>query len=638
MSSFKRLFQPGTIGKLTTANRIAMAPMVTHFAEGGMVSNRMIGYYAERAKGGAGLVILEASYPRKVGHPGRVHIWGDQFIPGLKRLTAEIHRFGGKVAIEINPSRGRVDEADPISASPVPHPVTGRVPRALTVEEIRALEEDFGRSVARAREAGFDAVMIHAGTGYLISEFLSPRINLRKDAYGGDVRGRARIGVEMVQEAKKQGGKEYPIIMRVAASERVEGGVALEDVQEACRLAEEAGVDAIDVVSGVAETPEWVVPSLYFPPGCNVSLAEAIKKKISIPVMVAGRINDPAQAEEILEGEKADFIVMGRALVADPYFSAKAKEGKTNEIRKCIGCLRCIESFSAHLPLLCALNPRVGKERDPEPKRARAKKVVIIGGGPAGLQAAVTAAGNGHRVILIEKEGDLGGQVKLASLPPGKGEINNVLAYFSGQLALRKNEIQVIREEATPSRVKGLKPDAVIAAVGSAPLVPKIPGIEEGLKNKKVITGRELLSGKEKVGKRTVVIGGGMIGCELALFLAEKGHGVALIEILPELAMDAFSHIRKVLVEQMKRKGVRVYTGVKKERIGKEGMEIVDSGGEKLLLEADTIVLSAGAVPDSTLSRSFQGTAPEFYEAGDCREARRILEAIHGGDEAARKL
>lgn len=638
MSAFKKLFQPGKIGKLTLANRIAMAPMVTHFAEAGGAGDRMIGYYAERAKGGAGMVILEASYPRRVGHPGRVHIWGDEFIPGLKRLTTEVHRAGGKIAIEINPSRGRVDEADPISASPVPHPVTGKVPRALTVEEIRNLEEEFGRSVARAREAGFDAVMIHAGTGYLLSEFLSPRINLRQDAYGGDVRGRARLSVEMVKEAKKQGGKDYPLIIRVAASERVEGGVSLEDVEEACRLVEKAGVDAIDVVSGVAETPEWVVPSLYFPPGCNVPLAEAIKKRVSIPVMVAGRINDPFQAEEILEKGKADYVVMGRALLADPYFPAKAGEGKANEIRKCIGCLRCIESFSANLPLVCAVNPRVGKEREPGPRRGRAKRVVVVGGGPAGLQAALTAAENGHSVVLLEREKELGGQLHLASIPPGKGEIRNLMTYFSGQLPLHRGKIQVRREEANPSTVRELKPDAVISAVGSVPFIPEIPGIREGIKNKKVVTGREVLSGKKPAGKRTVVIGGGMIGCEIACHLAEKGHEVSLIEILPELAMDAFSHIRKVLVGQISRKGIRVYTGVKEERIKEEGVEIVDSGGKTLFLEADTMILSAGSAPDSALSRSFQGTAPEFYEVGDCREARRILEAVHGGDEAARKL
>jgi 2,4-dienoyl-CoA reductase-like NADH-dependent reductase (Old Yellow Enzyme family)/thioredoxin reductase len=637
METFARLFQPGKIGTLAVPNRIVMAPMVTHFAEAGATSDRMIGYYAERAKGGAGLLVLEAAYPRRVGHPGRVYIWGDAFIPGLKRLTDEVHRCGGKMAIEINPSRGRADEADPISASPVPHPVTGRIPRALTVEEIRGLEEDFGQSVARAREAGFDAVMIHGGTGYLISEFLSPRINLRKDAYGGDIRGRARLAVEMVLEAKKKGGKDYPIIMRLAASERVEGGVPLEDIQETCRFIEEAGVDAIDVVSGVAESNEWVVPSLYFPLACNLPLAEEIKKRVSIPVMVAGRINDPALAEEILEKKKADFLVMGRALLADPYFPAKAREGKPEEIRKCIACLRCIESFSAGIPLVCAVNPLVGRERDPEPGVEKKKKVVVVGGGPAGLQAALTAAERGHEVILLEKEKELGGQLNLASLPSEKAELGNVRSYFLNQLG-KKKRVKIVHQEGNLPAIAGLSPDVVISAVGSRPLIPDIPGIEEGIRAKRVVSGREVLSGKVKPGKRAVIIGGGMIGCETARYLKEKGHEVVVVEILPELAMDAYTLIRKVLLERMAKEKIPAHTSVKEEKITGEGVEIVDSCENRFLLGADLVILSAGSVPDSAVSRSLEGTAAEFYEAGDCREAKRILEAIHGGYAAARNL
>jgi NADPH-dependent 2,4-dienoyl-CoA reductase/sulfur reductase-like enzyme len=506
------------------------------------------------------------------------------------------------------------------------------------VEEIRTLEEDFGRSVARAREAGFDAVMVHGGTGYLISEFLSPRTNLRKDFYGGGIRGRARLAVEMVQEAKKQGGKDYPVIFRLAASERIEGGISPEDIWEACGLIEGGGADAIDVVSGVAETPEWVVPSLYFPLACNVPLAEEIKKRISIPVMVAGRINDPSLAEEILEKGKADFLVMGRALLADPYFPAKAREGKVNEIRRCIACLRCIESFSANLPLVCAVNPTVGRERDSEPTVGKKKKVVVVGGGPAGLQAALTAAERGHEVILLEKEKEVGGQLNLASLPPEKGELSNVRSYFLSQLEKKKDKAKILHQEGTLSAIAGLSPDVIISAVGSVPLIPNIPGVQEGIRRKRVVTGREVLSGKAKLGKKAVIIGGGMIGCELARYLAQKGQEVALVEILPELAMDAYPVIRKVLLDRVGREGISTYTSVKEEKITEEGVEIVDSCGNQFLLGADLIILSTGSVPNSAVSRSLEGTAAEFYEAGDCREASKILEAIHGGYAAARNL
>jgi 2,4-dienoyl-CoA reductase-like NADH-dependent reductase (Old Yellow Enzyme family)/thioredoxin reductase len=636
--AFTKLFQPGKIGTLSVPNRIVMAPMVSHFAEAGMVTDRMIGYYAERTIGGTGLLVLEATYPRTIGHPGRVCIWGDQFIPGLKRMTDEIHRLGGKFAIEINPSRGRVDEADPISASNVPHPLTGKVPRALTVEEIRALEEEFGKAVTRAREAGFDALMIHGGTGYIITEFISPRTNLRKDAYGGSIQNRARLAVEMVREAKRRGGKDFPVILRLTASERIEGGTSLEDVLEVCKLVQEAGADAIDVVSGVAETMEWVSPSLYLPPACNAPLAEAIKKTISIPVMVAGRIHDPALAEEILRKNQADFLVMGRTLLADPYFPVKAREGREKEIRKCIACLRCLESFGAHIPLVCAVNPTVGRERDPEPKVGKKKKVVVVGGGPAGLQAALTAAERGHEVVLLEKEKEVGGQLNLASLPPEKGELNTIRDYFLNQLEKKKDQARILHQEGTLSVIAGLSPDVIISAVGSVPLIPNIPGVQEGIRKKKVVTSRDVLSGKAKLGKRVVIIGGGMIGCELARYLVQKGQEVALVEILPELAMDCFYMIRKLLLERVKKEGISVYTSVKEEKITEEGVEIVDSCGKHYLLGADLVVLSTGAVPDSAASRSLEGTAAEFYEAGDCREATKILEAIHGGYAAARNL
>jgi len=364
MAHFERLFEPGRIGTLDLANRIIVAPMVTHYSKDGYVTDKMIRYYAERARGGAGLVVLEAAYPRKGVNPGRIHIWDDSFVPGLKRLTDSLHQWGGKVAIQINPSRGRSDAADPVSASTVPHPRTGKVPRALTPAEIRGLVEDFGRGVLRAREAGFDAVMIHGASGYLISEFLSPRANRRNDAYGGDIAGRSRFLVEIALEAKRQGGKDLALILRLAASERVEGGLSLEDAVETCRLARQAGVDAVDVVSGVADSMEWVVPAHNFPPACNAALAAEIKQRAGLPISVAGKIVDPAVAEEVLRSGHTDFISLGRALLADPYFPAKVKAGKVSDITTCTCCMSCMESFYAAEPLICAVNPALGEESD----------------------------------------------------------------------------------------------------------------------------------------------------------------------------------------------------------------------------------------------------------------------------------
>lgn len=636
MGFFEKLFQPGKIGFLNIANRIIMAPMVTHYAKEGAATERMISYYAERAIGGTGLIILEAAYPRTGGQPGRVHIWNDTFIPGLRQLTDEVHRLGGKIAIEINPSRGRADEKDPISASKIPHPLTGIIPRVPDLAEIRKLEKDFGKSVVRAKEAGFDAVMIHGGSGYLISEFLSPRTNQRRDGYGGDVRGRARLAMEIVQESKKKAGKDYPILLRLTASERMEGGISLENVLETCRLVCEAGVDAIDVVSGVAETMEWVVPSMYFPLAYNVPFAEEIKKIVNVPVLVSGRINDPFLAEEVLEKRKADFIVMGRALLADPQFPLKAKEGRVAEIRKCLGCLRCVESFSARSPLICTVNPVLGKEREFEPGKCKMrKKVLVIGGGPGGLQAAVTAAESGHEVVLMEKEKKLGGQVNLAAAPPDKGELINIIKYLMTQLENMKENVRVIYgQKGTRASIENINPDVIIAATGSVPLIPNIPGIEA----KRVVTSRDVLSERVNLGKKAIILGGGTMGCETAEYLAEKGQEVVILEILPDLATDAIPWMRKIIIERLRQKGIRAFTGVREERITKDGVEIVDRAEHRVFINADDIIIAAGSTPDPDLPRSLKDMAKEFYEIGDCKEARRILEAIYEGYGVAMNL
>jgi 2,4-dienoyl-CoA reductase-like NADH-dependent reductase (Old Yellow Enzyme family) len=331
MAEFRKLFQPGRIGSLEVKNRIIFPPMITLYVtpEGG-VTERLIDHYVERARGGAGLVVIESSYPRPSGYPGRIYLNNDKLIPDLRRLVEAVHREGAKVICEINPHRGRADEYDPASASVVPHPFTGVIPRQLTVTDIKKLEEAFGEGVRRAKEAGYDGIMIHGGTGYLISEFLSPRTNKRTDEYGGDIRGRARFALELVKVTREVAGSDYPVIFRLTADERVEGGFGVKDAVSFCKMLQEERVDAVDITAGCQEMPEWVVPPMYWTPGCNADLARVIKRELSIPVSVAGKINDPYVAEEILRKGKADFLDMGRTLIADPYLPRKAMEDRVN--------------------------------------------------------------------------------------------------------------------------------------------------------------------------------------------------------------------------------------------------------------------------------------------------------------------
>jgi 2,4-dienoyl-CoA reductase-like NADH-dependent reductase (Old Yellow Enzyme family)/thioredoxin reductase len=641
MQEFTKLFEPGRIGSLEVKNRIIFPPMITLYkTEEGGVSDRLIDHYAERAKGGAGLVVTEASYPRAGGYPGRIYLNDDKFIPGLRRLTEAVHREGAKIVCEINPHRGRADEHDPASASPVPHPFTGVVPRQLGISDIKNFVESFGEGVRRAKEAGYDGVMIHGASGYLVSEFLSPLINKRTDEYGGDIKGRGKFALELVEVTRKIAGLHYPVIFRVMADEKVPGGFGVKDAIALCKMLQEAGVDAIDVTSGSQDTPDWAQPTTYWPPGCNGDLAGAIKRELRIPVSVVGKINDPYVAEEILKKGQADFVDMGRTLVADPYLPRKAMEGRVSDIRKCIACQKCSETtILQHVPLVCAINPSAGREREFETKLRPAKKkkkVLVIGGGPGGMEAAMIAAQKGHSVTLWEANAKLGGQLNLASIPPGKADLDSLVQYLKAQLAKLKVKVE-LGKKATVATIGAFHPEAVVVAVGSAPFIPDIPGV--GGKN--VFSSRDVLSKGRVPGEKVVVIGEGFIACEMADFLAEKGKKVvlALTEAAPMTLEVIDRSIQKVLLDRLGAEKVNIVVGIKQLReIIPQGIKVIDKGGNEILLEADSIVFAAGSRSDKTLAQSLKGKVSELYEVGDCVEARRIGEAIHEGAEAALQI
>lgn len=653
---FRKLFEPGKIGPMELKNRIVMAPMITLYVNAdGSVSDRMLDYYHERSRGGCAMVTVEASYPRSGGYPGRIFIGRDECLKGLERLVRVIHEGGAKACIEVNTHRGMDDEVDPASASEMTHPMKGTKVRALNIADLKKLQAEFGDAVKRVKRAGFDCLMIHGG--YIISEFQSPLLNKRTDQYGGDVINRARLGLEFMAVAREGMGSDYPIIFRFPCQrkdisdrsriifklpydEAIEEGFGVEETVAVSKLLEKGGVDAIGVTSAAAGNFRDIygAPNMLMPRGLNASTSKAVKSQVTVPVLVNGSINTPSLAEAIVLGGKADFIELGRPLVADPDFPNKAKAGNIVDIRKCILCSRCVESiFRAPVgPMACSVNPAVGKEREFELRLKpsdQKKRVLVVGGGPAGMEACLTAAARGHEVTLWEKEDKLGGQLNLAVIPPGKDELNDLIEYL--RLQLKKSKVNVaLNTIATREAVKEFAPDVLIVAVGSRPSLPNIKGMEK----RKVLKFEDVLLGKAEAGQRAIVVGGGFVGCETAEFLSEQGKQVMIVEILPQLASELFAPYAYQTVQRLKERKVELHTSVQSEEITGQGMTIIDQNGKKIHISADSIVMAAGSTPDKDLARSLKGSVPFVYEAGDCCQPARIYEAISQGAEAGLKI
>jgi 2,4-dienoyl-CoA reductase-like NADH-dependent reductase (Old Yellow Enzyme family)/thioredoxin reductase len=653
---FEHLFTPIHIGTMEVKNRIGLPPMTVGYGTpDATLTDRHRAYYEARAKGGAGLIVTEAAAinaNRKYGlFP--LGLYEDAQIPSWAKLADAVHPFGTRVGVQLmDPGPESIQMLTGIQ--PVgPSAVVGRshfrsIPRELTTGEVEAVVEDFAQAVRRARDAGLDCVQIHAAHGYaMVGSFLSPFFNKRTDRYGGSLERRLQLLFEIIEAVRAQVGPDFPIMLRMSGDERRTGGRTLQETQFIARALVQAGVDGLEISGGAIPTVFYaVVPPQGTELAPNANYAKAIKEVVDVPILCVGRINTPRLAEFVIATGRADLVSMGRALNADPEMPNKAAEGRLDEIRPCVGCNEgCISAVMKGQPAGCILNTSAGKEsEDLLAPAEQPKRVLVAGGGPAGLEVARIAALRGHDVTLCDRQEKLGGQVNLASVAPFKQEISQVVGYLSREVAKVGVKIE-LGKEVTPSLIDELKPDTVVVATGASPRRPaSIPGID----GENVVSAWDVLAGRSQaaIASNVLIVGGGLVACELADFLADTHDNtgamptiVTMLEMQPLMAMQSVYEVRHLLMKRLHEKGVRMINGATVTEILEDGaVYTTHDGKEETVRGAEYVILAMGSQPLDELSGKLEGRVPEVHVIGDAKEVARILEATSAAAELARQI
>jgi 2-enoate reductase len=648
------LFEKGKIGNVEIKNRIVMAPMgITGLIEyKGIFSDRAIDYYERRAIGGTGLIITGVCLVNSKIEPWE--ITGDTplvtfdawwKVRNFIQLTERVHDYGAKIFAQLTAGFGRVfinrlaDKAVEAGVQPVapsPTPLFWRpkiMAREMTTGEIDELVESFGKAALIAKASQFDGVELHGHEGYLMDQFKTVLWNRRTDKYGGDLTGRMNFVLSIIKVIQEKVGSDFPIIYRYGLEHKIEGGRTAEEGIEIAKILEKSGVAALHVDAGCYDNWYWPHPPVYQPPGCMVDMAEKVRPHVKIPVITVGRLGYPDLANQIIQDGKADFIALGRPLLADPDFVAKARRGQADEIRPCIGCHECFARLERQQSLSCTVNPQCGDEKrlDIVPT-SKPKKVMVIGGGIAGMEAARVCALRGHRVTLYERTNRLGGILNVASQPDFKQDIRRLLNFQIKQLN-KLNDLEIkMNTELTEEMIQAEKPDVIFIATGSVPL--KETEIE-GLGSTPFVTPEDVFEGKIQTGSKAFIIGGGSVGCETALYLAKKKWSVVVAEMLPMVASDLFEANREMLLELLKENGVEILTQRKVKRVT-PGKIFVSAPDREQEFTTDLLVLSVGRQPVNNLAKSAEGMVQEVYVIGDCLSARKIKDAIWEAFKKAR--
>ena len=635
------LFSSFSIKDIQLKNRIVMPALASFLTEeDGTITDAVIEHYRRRAAGGAAMIIMEAHAvsPDGVVSAHQPRIYDDRFIEGLSKVAAVMKSEGSVPAIQIHhggrQTSIKVIKRKPLAPSPIPCPAIRGDVEPLTIDGIHEIIQKFGDAAERAKQAGFELIEIHGAHGYLINQFLSKVSNIREDEYGGDTVGRSRFAIEIIEEIHRRIGPEFPLSFKISAEEFVPDGLTVPESIEILKLLVKAGVNVVQVSAGNDMTPEWICQPMFMKKACLAESAAQVKKALNIPVMAVGRINDPMVANEVLSQGQADLVCIGRGLLADPEMPNKAREGHLDEIRICIACNTCMQSIFRKGRIECLVNPMLGREKEmafvPTPKP---KKIMVVGGGPGGLNVAWVAAKRGHEVHVFEKRGSLGGQLLPGSIPGHKKELRRLIKFQKKQIENFGVACHLNHEVKTKD-IQAFDPDVVVLATGSLPAIPLVDGIDSSI----VMTYEDVLNEAPPAFKQAVIIGGGATGLEIALHLAENGCRVSVVEMLAKIGKGLEAMTKKILLAKLKDKNVNILTKTQLKRIEDNGAVVASIDGNEIMLEAERIILAAGNRPCNRLYEKVKSLGYETHQIGDCLETRSAKAAIYEGAVLGRSL
>lgn len=636
MKEFSHLFSPIKVGETVVKNRVFMPPISTNLADKGYVTDALVAHYAARAKGGVGLIVTEVTTvePTYIYLPGDMSIHDDSFIPGWKKLTEAVHQYDCKILPQLfHPAY----MAFPIPGTPrliAPSNVgpyyAKEAPRSVTKEELKVIIKQFGEAALRVKTAGADGVEIHAAHAHgLLGGFLSPLYNKRTDEYGGDISCRLRLTLEVIEEVRKMCGKDFIIDVRISGDEYTDGGLNINDMIYVSKTLEKAGVDMLHVSGGTTIARGSSIPAPGTKMGSHALLSEEIKKHVSIPVATVGRITEPWIADELIANDKADICMIGRANLCDAQFVNKAMNGHVEDIRPCIGCLRCLTGIMFGKRVSCAINPSLEIENEDTIKEAEEKKnVLVIGSGPAGMEAAFVAHKRGHHVVLCEKDDKLGGEMNLAAVPIAKQDLTLVIKYMAHKL----EGVDVrLNTEVTLEMLKNeFKDYEVIAGTGASPIV-----INPFTQFKSWMTADDVLAGRAFPGRKIVIIGGGSVGCETADYLAPlindlfpRNRDVTILEMANGVMMNESGPGRSSLVRRMMQKGIKIITSAKVESVTETEINYIQDDVTHTIKDADTLIFAAGYKKNSAVEEMLEESGLNYHMIGDAHEIGNIKTAI----------